>query len=468
MHEVVAALTEIAGPDAVRAGDQIAPDDTHDESLTEPGVVPLAVVRPTTTAAVSAIMALATDWRLGVVARGSGTGLSGACIPAPGGIVVAFDAMKRIVEVDPANQVAVVEPGVTLAELDAAVAPAGLFYPVAPGENSASLGGNVATNAGGMRAIRYGVTRHNVLGLEAVLAGGAVIRTGGKFVKSSAGYDLTQLLIGSEGTLALITEVTVKLSTRPACSATLLAPFADLATVTRAVPPLLAGPATPLILEYLDSLTMGAVTASAGVDLAIPDAVRDAALAYLVVVLESRRHDRLDEDVEETAGLLDRLGALDVYVLSPGAGADLISAREKAFYVARTSGADDILDVVVPRAEMEPFLSTVTALAERDGALLAVCGHVGDGNVHVSVFQPDRVRRERLEGAILAAGVAAGGAISGEHGIGTAKLGYFLALEDPVKVELMARLKAAFDPTGILGPGRIPGPPSGAAAGGVR
>ena len=180
-----------------------------------------------------------------MVARGSGTGLSGGCLPRPDGIVVAFDRMNRILEIDTANHVAVVQPGVTLAQLDEALAPHGLVYPVSPGENSASLGGNVGTNAGGMRAMRYGVTRHQVLGLEVVLAGGEVMRTGGRFVKSSTGYDLTQLLIGSEGTLALVTEATLKLHPRPAHAATVLAPFASLAEVGAAVPPIVGSGSAP-------------------------------------------------------------------------------------------------------------------------------------------------------------------------------------------------------------------------------
>lgn len=455
MADIVERLRTIVGDDGVAAGSEVHPDDTHDEALTAPGVVPLAVVRPTSTEQVAAVLALADDLRVPVVARGSGTGLSGAAVPVADGILVAFDRMNRIVEIDTANHVAVVEPGVTLQQLDEALVPHGLVYPVFPGEPSASLGGNVGTNAGGMRAIRYGVTRHHVLGLEAVLAGGRVIRTGGKFVKSATGYDLTQLLVGSEGTLALVTRVVLKLQPRLDHRATVLAPFATLAEVTGAVAPIVASGIAPAILEYLDLLTMASVTASAGITLGIPDDVRAAALAYLVVVLESTHADRLEADVEAVSTRLAELGALDVYVLAPGAGADLIAARERAFFVAKAAGSDDIVDVVVPRAEVPSFLATVSALADEHGALLAGCGHVGDGNVHLSVFQPDGAKRSSLVHAIMVAGVGAGGAISGEHGIGTAKLPYLLELEDPVKLDLMRAIKAAFDPNGILGPGRL-------------
>ena len=450
----------MVGAEHVRIGAEINPDDLQDEGLTSSPVVPLAVVRPGSTDDVSAILALAERSGTPVVARGSGTGLSGGSQPVPDGLLVVFDRMNRVLEVDVENHVAVVQPGVTLHQLDAELAPHGLVYPVYPGESSASLGGNVATNAGGMRAIRYGVTRHRVLGLEAVLVGGQVIRTGGKFVKSSAGYDLTQLIVGSEGTLALVTEATLKLEPRLAHTATILAPFATVETVAEAVPVLMASGVAPLILEYLDALTMSTVTANARLELGIPAEVLSEAAAFLVVVLESRRAEWLESDTEEVAERLAELGALDVYVLPPSAGADLISAREGAFYAAKAAGAHDIVDAVVPRSAIPGYLASVRRLADEHGALLAGCGHVGDGNVHLSVFQPDPAERSALLREVFEAAKAVGGAVSGEHGIGTAKQTYFLALEDPAKLELMRRIKAAFDPRDLLGPGRLLDPPA--------
>ena len=215
-------LRHVVGDRYVLSGATVHDDYTHDEAMTVEPVVPLAVVLPASTQEVSDILRHATRATLPVVARGSGTGLSGGCQPVADGILIAFDRMKAIKEIDTENQVAVVEPGVTLEQLDRALAPLGLIYPVSPGEPSASLGGNVATNAGGMRAVRYGVTRQHVLGLEVVLADGTVMRTGGKFVKVSSGYDLTQLLIGSEGTLAVTTEITLKVEPRLAEAATVL------------------------------------------------------------------------------------------------------------------------------------------------------------------------------------------------------------------------------------------------------
>jgi glycolate oxidase len=282
-----------------------------------------------------------------------------------------------------------------------------------------------------------------------------VIRTGGKFVKATTGYDLTQLIVGSEGTLALVTEAIVRLYPRPAFAATVLAPFATLNDVTAAVPRIVASGIGPLLVEYIDFITMDAIARGHGVELGVDPAIKEQALAYLVVVLEDRRDDRLDENTEELATLLADLGALEVYVLPAAAGAKLIEAREKAFWTAKAAGADDILDMVVPRASMPQYMAAVADLARAAGSLVVGCGHAGDGNVHLSVFQKDAEVRHDLIHDIFAAGMALGGAISGEHGIGTEKKAYVAELEDPVKLGLMRRIKAVFDPHGILNPGTI-------------
>ena len=275
----------------------------------------------------------AREHAIALTARGSGTGLSGACIPVAGGAVVSFERMSQILEIDSANHVAVVQPGVSLAQLDAATAQLDLVYPVFPGESSASLGGNVATNAGGMRAVKYGVTRHQVLGLEAVLGTGEIIRTGGRFVKATTGYDLTQLITGSEGTLALVTEASLRLYPASRLPGHGAGAVATLDAVTAAVPPIVASGIGPLMIEYLDQVTMASILAARQLDLGIPDQMRQQALAFLVLVVEQRLDARLDEDVEELAAPGGRpRGARRVRLAASGRG----PARSRA--ASRPSG----------------------------------------------------------------------------------------------------------------------------------
>jgi glycolate oxidase len=456
-QSVVAELTSGLGPGRVTAGEAISADDCHDESLHALGTRPRCVVRPETTDEVAYVVGVCASHDVPIVARGSGTGLSGAATPLANGVVVAFDAMSRIKEVDLDNQVAVVEPGVTLRALDDALAATGLRYPVYPGELSGSIGGNVNTNAGGMRAVRHGVTRNHVIGLQLVLADATVIRTGGKVMKTSSGYDLTQLVIGSEGTLALVTEVTVRLAPALPNASTLLVAFPELDAVTAAVSRLLAAGLAPAILEYLDAVTMVGISRAASLEFGVPDEVTAKTAAWLVVLLETRTAAALEADTEAAATILGDLGALDVFVLPSASARALIEARERAFYVAKAAGADEIVDVVVPRAAVTDYLGVVASLAEAHGAFMAGCGHVGDGNVHLSVYLPDEPRRTALLDELFAAGVAAGGQVSGEHGIGLDKLRPYLALVDPAVLSLQRRIKAVFDPEGRLNPGKLLG-----------
>ncbi|WP_033293885.1 FAD-binding oxidoreductase [Amycolatopsis jejuensis] len=453
MGEIGARLADAVGAGNLLTGEAISDDYAHDEALSTPGQKPAYVAKPASAEEVAALLKIAAEEGLPVTARGSGSGLSAAARPVEGGLLVSFERMNAVLEIDTGNHVAVVQPGVTLAELDAKTAEHGLTYPVYPGELSASVGGTVGTNAGGMRAIRYGVTRGNVSGLQAVLATGEIIRTGGRMSKISSGYDLTQLIIGSEGTLALVTEVIVKLQPRLPHGATVLAPFDDFGQVMAAVPRIAASGLAPQILEYIDNLTMAAMVYNDNLELGVPAEIRDRTQAYLAVALENRVAERLGEDVEELGGLLTELGAIDAYVLEGGAARKLIEAREKAFWNAKSAGADDVIDVVVPRTAMPPFLARARELAMAAGGGAIGCGHAGDGNVHLAIFCKDPDTRTQLLTDIFGYAIELGGAISGEHGLGRTKTKYHAQLEDPVKLDLLHRLKNSFDPAGILNPG---------------
>jgi glycolate oxidase len=455
MSSLAASLSALLGKDHVLLGDDIREDYTHDESLGAPGDTPLAVVRPTNIEQVRLTLSWATENRIPVTARGAGTGLSGGCNPKPNGVVVSFERMKRILEIDTDNHVAVVEAGVTLEELNAAVADRGLVYPVFPGQSSATLGGNIATNAGGMRAVKYGVTRHHVLGVKAVLATGETIDAGGKFVKTSTGYDLTQLIVGSEGTLALVTQATLKLVPLLGHRATLLAPFPTLARAVGAVPALVVSGVGPMLVEYIDRMTMMAITAQSGISLGIADEIQAKTEAYLLVVVEGRTDARVEEDTELAGGILGAHGAADVFVLAATAATQLVEAREKSFWAAKRMGASDVVDVVVPRASLPAYMDEVRTIAERYQTMIPGCGHAGDGNVHLAVFERDAAKRYALMHDLFDAGRRLGGVISGEHGIGVEKRRHYMELEDPAKVALLRRIKRAFDPEGILNPGTI-------------
>ena len=448
-------LTAVLGAGSVRPGADASPDLFVDETLKAIPVAPAVVVTPASTDEVAAVVRVAAELGMPVTARGAGTGLSGACIPEPNGVLVSFERMAALLDLDEANQVAVVQPGLTLAELDARTAEVGLVYPVFPGTLAASLGGNVATNAGGMRAVKYGVTRNQVLGLEAVLGTGEVVRTGGRFVKSTSGYDLTQLIVGSEGTLALVTEATLRLHPRLTHTASILAPFASVDEVAAVVPRIVASGVQPMVLEYIDQPTMDGLLRMNDLTLGVPDDVMAATEAHLVVVLEGRDAARLDVDVHDLATQLHEAGAHDVYVLPAGKGAELLAARESAFWMVKAAGADDVIDMVVPRSRIPEYLRGVQLLARTHRSKVFGCGHAGDGNIHFSVYQPDPARRTRLLQAIFAMGHDMGGAVSGEHGLGRTKRGYWGRLVDPASLALQRRIKAAFDPVGILNPGCI-------------
>ena len=456
MDKAVERLRAIVGKENVLVGDEITEEYGRDEALTVKPRLPEVVVKPGATEEVAKILSLAYEEKIPVTPRGGGTGLSGGCVPVPGGVLLSLERMNRILEIDEENYVAVVEAGVTLADFYKAVEARGLYYPIYPGEVSSTVGGNVATNAGGMRAVKYGVTRHFVLGLEAVLPGGEIIETGGKYVKVSTGYDLTQLIVGSEGTLAVVTKVILRLLPRPKATTTLLIPFKDLNDGIRAVPVILKSGLIPVTIEFLEKLGLNSMEDYVGRKVPISERVRDEAEAFLLIVLEAKNSEEAFRDAEFISDICMKNGAIDVFIPpTERAGRELLELREKAFYAAKDAGATDLVDIVVPRGEIPKFVEQMREISIKYATMIAGAGHAGDGNVHLAILEQDADKLSRVLREIYRVGKTLGGAISAEHGIGSEKRKYLLEMEDKVKIELMRRIKKAFDPNNILNPGKI-------------
>lgn len=415
------------------------------------------VVLPAKTAEIAAIAALCHRTRTPLVVRGTGTGYTGGAVPTLGGVVLSMERLNRIIEIDELNLLAVVEPCVITGALQRAVEQVGLFYPPDPASlATCSIGGNVAECAGGPRAFKYGTTRRYVLGLEAVLPTGEVIHTGSKAVKNVVGYDLTQLLVGSEGTLAIVTRITLRLVPKPPAAATALAVFPSIQGAVDAVSALIAARVVPVALELIDRDSLEAVQRHTGERL-----VGDDAQALLIVETDGTAASAHD-DLVRAADACRSAGAAAV------TEAESAEARERIWNVRRavslalkaTGLAKVNHDVVVPRGRVPQLFSVIAALKRQYGLPIASFGHAGDGNIHVNIMldphDPDQqARASRAERTLFERVVALEGSISGEHGIGFSKRDYIGLELSPEEIALMRRLKAAFDPHGILNPGKI-------------
>jgi glycolate oxidase len=415
------------------------------------------VVIPGSATEIAAITRLCHGMRVPLVVRGAGTGYSGGAVPTEGGVVLSLERLNRIVEIDRDNLLAVVQPAVITGDLQAAVEAEGLFYPPDPQSlKESSIGGNVAECAGGPRAFKYGVTRRYVLGLEAVLPTGEMVRTGGRTVKNVVGYDLTQLLVGSEGTLAIITEIILRLMPKPQAVATLRACFADVRAAARAVGALVGRRVVPSTLELMDRDSLDTVAAYVGERLA-PDGTG----ALLLIEVDGMR-EAVESEADAVAAACRDAGALEVLrARSDEEREALWRVRRETSYALRTIAPLKLNnDVVVPHGRVPELIDLVERLSEQYKVRIPSFGHAGDGNIHVNVMvdpaDPDAMARANQAVAALMAGVVAlQGSISGEHGIGFAKKPYIgLELSDDV-IALMKRVKAAFDPHGILNPGKI-------------
>ncbi len=448
-------LGALVGPEHVRADDAALTAYATDATPLHRGA-PDAVVFPGNTAEVAAIVRLAAERGIPVVPRGSGTNLAAATVPQAGGIVLVLTRMDRLLEVDAENLVAVCEPGLPVAALAAAAGEHGLLYPPDPGSRAvATVGGTVATGAGGLRALKYGVTRDYVLGLETVLGTGETIRCGGRLVKDAAGYDLLRLLCGSEGTLGVITELTLRLVPAPEASGVGLAYFDSLADAGRAVTRTLAGGVLPATLEFLDRTCLQTVEAYAGIGLRV-----DA--GALLVFGQDGSPETVARDLERIAAACRESGAIEVRVAADQAEAErVLEARRAALPSLSRLGPLTILeDATVPRSRLAEMVERIEAIAAKHRLVIGTFGHAGDGNLHPTcVVDPadgDALERVHLAfDEIFRAALELGGTITGEHGVGLAKRPYLEARLGAEQVELLRRIKAAFDPAGILNPGKL-------------
>ncbi len=417
---------------------------------------PDAVIFPATADEISLVMKMANSEGFPVVPRGAGTGFSGGSVPVEGGVVLSTERMNRIIDIDIENLTAVVEPGVITWEFQQEVEKLGLFYPPDPTSlRFSTIGGNIAECAGGPRAVKYGVTRDYVTGLEVVLPTGAIVTTGVRTAKGVVGYDLTRLIVGSEGTLGIVTKAYLRLIPAPAVSKTMLVVFPRLEDAAKAVSAVIRAKVVPATLELIDGVSIRCVEDHARIGLP-----RDAGAVLLIEVDGSEQVVASDSEVVEKVCLEG--GASSVKTASD-------KFEVKALWNARRSISPSLFkvkpnkineDVVVPRAAIPELISGIGSIAESNGLLIACFGHAGDGNIHVNVMYDklDAAEAASAEKAVKEAfelTLSLGGTISGEHGVGTAKARYLSMELGPDVIEMMKKIKAAFDPNGILNPGKI-------------
>ncbi|WP_295364145.1 FAD-linked oxidase C-terminal domain-containing protein [Arenimonas sp.] len=418
--------------------------------------LPLAVVLPTNAAQVQAIVRLCRAHRLPIVARGRGTNTTGASVPGEDALVVSFERMNRLLEVRPGDRVAVVEPGLLNGDLQAALAPHGLFWPPDPTSAAfSSIGGNLACNAGGPRAVKYGATRDNVLALKAVTGTGERVEFGAATTKGASGYDLSRLLIGSEGTLALIVEATLRLTPTPTHRRALRAIYADVESAAAAVARLMAQPVTPSMLEFMDGDCVRLAREVGGADLP----AGAGALLMLEADGEAAVLDAAEAALRRAA---EGPGCLSVDAAASEAGRETLWAARKALSPAlRTLAPGKINeDVVVPVSRIPDLVAAVRAAATAQSLAIVCFGHAGNGNLHVNIlYDPaDPAQAARANAAlesVFDAVIALGGLVSGEHGIGLAKRELLARSLSPATLALMRAIKAQFDPDALLNPGKV-------------
>ena len=417
---------------------------------------PDAVVFPQNAREISALVTLANDNDFPIVARGSGTGTTGGCLAVQGGLVLVTTRMDKILDIDTDNLVAQVEPGVMTGALHTAVEAKGLYYPPDPSSATYStIGGNLAECAGGPRAVKYGVTRDYVLGLEAVIGTGEIIRTGVKTVKGVVGYDLTRLLVGSEGTLGIITRITLRLLPKPETVRTMIAEFADIRRAAETVSEIIRKGLIPRTIEFLDRASIRCV--SDRIDLPLsPEA------GALLILETDGTDEEADRDISRLANLCKVRNALATTIAGTPAEAENLWQARKALSPAMYRYGPDKLneDIVVPRSKIPDMLQYVETLQAETGLTMICFGHAGDGNIHFHIMLDKSVAADLEKGKqavnkVFDKTLALGGTISGEHGVGLSKQPYLSKEVGRVEQTLMKQIKQVFDPKGILNPGKI-------------
>lgn len=416
----------------------------------------VCVVFPRTTEQVAELVKLAGQYQCPIVTRGSGSGLSGGSVPVTKGLILCLVKMDRILEVDAANLTLRAEAGAITREIADAAEKVGLFYPPDPGSMKIStIGGNVAENSGGLRGLKYGVTRNYVMGLKVVLASGEIVELGNKCVKDVAGYSMKDVFVGSEGTLGIVTEVLLRLVPKPEARKTLLATYADMESAARTVSAIIANKIIPCTLEFLDRVTIACVEDYAHIGLPLD--------AEAILLMETDGHPAVvDEEARKMSEIAMREGATEVTTAANAVEADrLASARRTAFSaLARRKPTTILEDATVPRSELAPMVKRIQEIGQRYNLEIGTFGHMGDGNLHPTFLTDERNHEEmeRVEAAMVEIfdfAIGVGGTITGEHGVGLAKKP-FLGRQFPEgSMNLLKALKKAWDPAGILNPGKI-------------
>lgn len=455
--EDIQKLKSIVGDLNVIVGNDINPDYAHDE-LGGVMQMPEALVRVHTTEEISKIMKLACERTIPVTVRGSGTGLVGAAVPVEGGILLETTQMNQVLELDPDTLTVTVQPGVLLMELSAFCEENDFLYPPDPGEKSATIGGNISTNAGGMRAVKYGVTRDYVRGLTVVMPNGEVMKLGGKIAKNSSGYSLKDLVIGSEGTLCIITEAILKLVPLPKVSVSLLVPFLNMKSAIEAVPKIFGSKITPTAIEYMSRDTI--LFSESYLGKKFPDTKND---AYILLTFDGNTEDQVEADMKVVADLCLEIGALDVYIVDTEERKKSVWSARGAFLEAIKASTTEMdeCDVVVPVNKVDEFIKFTHALQDEFKVRIPSFGHAGDGNLHVYICRDaldDKAWEEVLKATfdrMYEKAETLGGLVSGEHGIGYAKKEYLKKQYGDLPIELMKGIKRLFDEKNILNPQKI-------------